>query len=164
MIFTYTWQRQCKYEYVTDISALLQWDMIWINRLFLICCDCTFSFTIDTNNRIGDVMVRVFASSAVCRGLEPWAGQTKDYILASSSYSLSILAISPHRWYNDYRVRLEHSHHYITDAVVSVNGKRESTITTYEKQWENSNIFIRKEIVLLFLLFYNSCTVHLTLN
>jgi len=25
--------RQCRYEYVIDICALLQWDMIWINRV-----------------------------------------------------------------------------------------------------------------------------------
>jgi hypothetical protein len=56
-----------------------------------------------------------------------------------------------------HRTRGEHSNHYTTDAVFSVNGKRGSTITTYEKLWENSNIFIRKEKVLLFLLSYNSC-------
>jgi hypothetical protein len=30
-------------------------------------------------NRIGGVMVRVLASSAVDRGLEPLSGHTKDY-------------------------------------------------------------------------------------
>ena len=30
-------------------------------------------------NRIGGVMVRVLASSAVDRGFEPLSGQTKDY-------------------------------------------------------------------------------------
>jgi len=32
-----------------------------------------------SQNRIGDVMVSVLASSAVCRGLEPRSGQTRDY-------------------------------------------------------------------------------------
>jgi hypothetical protein len=40
-------------------------------------------------NRIGDVMVSVLASSAVDRGFEPRSGQTKDYKVVFVASSLS---------------------------------------------------------------------------
>jgi hypothetical protein len=39
------------------------------------------------SNRIGGVMVSVFASSAVDRGFEAWSGQTKDYKIGICCFS-----------------------------------------------------------------------------
>jgi hypothetical protein len=38
-------------------------------------------------NRIGGVMVRVLASSAVDRGFYPWSSQTKDYKIGMCCFS-----------------------------------------------------------------------------
>ena len=43
--------------------------------------------------RIGDVMVIVFASSAVDRGFEPWLGQTKDYKIGICCFSAKNAAL-----------------------------------------------------------------------
>ena len=42
---------------------------------------------------ISDVMVRVFASSAVDRGFEPRSGQTKDYNIDSFCFSAKHTAL-----------------------------------------------------------------------
>ena len=44
-------------------------------------------------NRIGDVMVRVLASSAVDRGFEPRSGHTKDYKIDICCFSAKHAAL-----------------------------------------------------------------------
>ena len=44
-------------------------------------------------NRIGGVMVRVLASSAVDRGFEPRSGQTKDYKIGICCFSAKHAAL-----------------------------------------------------------------------
>ena len=43
--------------------------------------------------RIGDIMVIVFASSAVGRGFEPQSGQTKDYKIGICCFSAKNAAL-----------------------------------------------------------------------
>ena len=44
-------------------------------------------------NRIGDVMVNVLASSTVYRGFEPRSGQTKDYKIGMCCFSAKHAAL-----------------------------------------------------------------------
>jgi hypothetical protein len=44
-------------------------------------------------NRISGVMVRVFASSSVDRGFEPWSGQTKHYKIGIFCFSTKHAAL-----------------------------------------------------------------------
>ena len=44
-------------------------------------------------NRISGVMVRVFASSSVDRGFEPWSGQTKHYKIGIFCFSAKHTAL-----------------------------------------------------------------------
>jgi hypothetical protein len=53
-----------------------------------------YSIALDENNRIGSVMVSVFASSAVDRGFEHWSGQTKNYKIGIFCVSAKHAALS----------------------------------------------------------------------
>jgi hypothetical protein len=49
-------------------------------------------------NRRGGVMVSMFASSAVDRGLESWSGQTKDYKIDICCFSAKLAALRRKSW------------------------------------------------------------------
>ena len=52
-----------------------------------------FEYRFGILNRIGGVMIRVLASSAVDRGFEPRSGQTKDYKIGTCCFSAKHAAL-----------------------------------------------------------------------
>ena len=63
------------------------------SNVYLTYLHFTFCIYPTFHNRIGGVMVSVFASSAVDRGLEPRSGQTEDYKISICCFSAKHAAL-----------------------------------------------------------------------